>query len=175
MKHTFVSGCCAGVLLALAAVPVLAHCQMPCGIYDDAARIARIREDITTIEKAVRAVQDLSSKSDAESLNQAVRWINVKEEHASDIIEIVSVYFLTQRVKPADPRDRKKWDAYTESLADHHAVMRAAMKTKQNVGLDAVEELKAAVDKLASRYVPEEDAGPAPEAPAMRSHRKSHR
>ena len=29
-----------------------AHCQMPCGIYDDDARIQQMREDAVTIRKA---------------------------------------------------------------------------------------------------------------------------
>jgi hypothetical protein len=32
-----------------------AHCQVPCGIYDDDGRIKRLREDVTTITK-VRCV-----------------------------------------------------------------------------------------------------------------------
>jgi len=36
------------------------------------------------------------------SLNQAVRWVSVKEQHASNIITMVSEYMLCQRVKKAD-------------------------------------------------------------------------
>ena len=28
---------------------ILAHCQVPCGIYDDAVRIIQIREHVTTV------------------------------------------------------------------------------------------------------------------------------
>ena len=93
--------CCLALLgLILSTGSLLAHCQVPCGIYDDAARIAQIREDITTIEKATHKIAALAGQSDAESQNQLVRWINTKEEHASHIIEIVSEYFLTQKIKP---------------------------------------------------------------------------
>ena len=37
-------------------------------------------------------------------------------------------------------------------LADHHAVLVAAMKCKQNATMDAVNALKAAVDKLETYY-----------------------
>ena len=42
-------------LVGLALLPATsgAHCQVPCGIYDDAARIARMYEDAATIEKAM--------------------------------------------------------------------------------------------------------------------------
>ena len=33
-----------------------AHCQVPCGIYDDAVRIIQLREHVTTIEKAMKQI-----------------------------------------------------------------------------------------------------------------------
>lgn len=128
---------------------VQAHCQMPCGIYNDPARIQKLREDAMTIDKAIHAINELAGKTDATSLNQATRWIVVKEDHASDIITIVSEYFLTQKVKPAGGADRAK---YLESLADHHAVMVAAMKCKQVPEPSAVEALNQAITKLATHY-----------------------
>ena len=40
-------------------VELYAHCQVPCGIYDDAVRIVQIEEDITTIRKAMNMINDL--------------------------------------------------------------------------------------------------------------------
>ena len=110
--------------------PVQAHCQVPCGIYDDAARIARLKEDATTIAKALGQINDLSGQHAAQAFNQAARWVTTKEDHASHIIAVVSEYFLTQKVKPVAP-GADGYDAYLKKLADHHAVMVAAMKTKQ--------------------------------------------
>jgi nickel superoxide dismutase len=31
-----------------------------------------------------------------------VRWVTTKETHAQEIQDIVSAYFLTQRIKPAE-------------------------------------------------------------------------
>ena len=45
----------AGLAVMLAPGLVLSHCQVPCGIYDDAARVVRMYEDATTIEYAVLA------------------------------------------------------------------------------------------------------------------------
>jgi len=126
---------------------VKAHCQVPCGIYDDPARIQQLREDSMTIEKAIHAITELSGKSDATSVNQATRWIMTKEDHASHIITVVSEYFLTQKVKPG--ADRAK---YLETLADHHAVMVAAMKCKQVPDHSSVDALNAAITKLATYY-----------------------
>ena len=65
------------------------HCQVPCGIYDDAVRIDQIEEDIATIRKAMGMIKGLSGKSDAQSMNQMIRWVNTKDEHASKIQESV--------------------------------------------------------------------------------------
>ncbi len=128
-----------------------AHCQVPCGIYDDAARIARLKEDATTIAKAITNINELVGKHDANAFNQAARWVTTKEAHASDVIEIVALYFLTQKVKPVAP-DSDGYKAYLESLGHHHAVMVAAMKTKQSADPATVAALNKAIDKLATHY-----------------------
>jgi len=128
-----------------------AHCQVPCGIYDDTARVAQLKEDTATIRKAVDQISQLSGEHDATSINQATRWIMTKEEHASHIIEVVSQYFLTQKVKPV-AAGAAGYDGYLKKLADHHAVMSAAMKTKQTVDSGKVDALAAAIDALAKHY-----------------------
>ncbi|MGD2109452.1 MAG: superoxide dismutase [Ni] [Phycisphaerae bacterium] len=128
-----------------------AHCQVPCGIYDDQARINRLHEDATTIAKAIDNIKQLAASHDAKAFNQATRWINTKEAHASHIIEVVSQYFLTQKVKPVSA-GADGYDAYLKKLADHHAVMVAAMKTKQNVDPVFAQRLEQAIDALANHY-----------------------
>jgi nickel superoxide dismutase len=156
MKRFVIPGCS---LLALASLATLAvwtswqqeaeaHCQVPCGIYDDAARIKAMREDAATIAKAVTQIQALAGKHDALALNQATRWIITKEDHASNIIKVVSEYFLAQKVKPV-AAGQDGYDAYLKTLADHHAVMSAAMKTKQTVDPVDVAHLNKAIDALA--------------------------
>lgn len=140
------------VMMALWTAPAAdAHCQVPCGIYDDAARVAQLREDATTIEKAIANIVELSGKHGAQSFNQATRWVSTKEAHASHIIEIVAQYFLTQKVKPV-AAGADGYDGYLKKLADHHAVMSAAMKTKQNADAKYVDALRRAIDALAAHY-----------------------
>lgn len=129
----------------------LGHCQIPCGIYDDEARITHMLEDAQTIEKAMTAIQELAGKTDAQSANQLARWIVNKESHASDIITITAEYFLTQKLAEVAEGAEGR-DAYLASLADHHAVMRAAMKAKQNVGAEYVATLRGAIEALGARY-----------------------
>lgn len=125
----------------------LAHCQIPCGIYDDHARVKSMLEDAATVEKSLKLINELAGKSDGQSQNQLVRWVMNKEKHAQNIIATISDYFLTQRVK-ADQKD------YTERLEKHHAVIVAAMKAKQNADMKYAKELKASIEAL-SPYYPE--------------------
>ncbi len=126
---------------------VEAHCQIPCGIYDDNARLQSMLEDVATVEKSVEMMIKLADEKSVQSQNQRVRWVMNKEEHAQKIIDIISNYFLTQRVKPSQ-KD------YTNRLKHHHAVILAAMKAKQSADLDSVRVLKNSINALA-KYYPE--------------------
>ena len=124
---------------------VYAHCQIPCGIYDDYARVQSMLEDADTVIKSADSIADLSGKSEAQSINQAARWIMNKEEHAQNIISTISNYFMTQRIKPSQ-------EDYTERLTKHHAVIIAAMKAKQNADVAHAEVLKKSVEALSPYY-----------------------
>ena len=123
----------------------LAHCQIPCGIYDDYARVLSMLEDAATVEKSVKTMLALEGKTDVQSQNQMVRWVMNKEDHAQKIIETMSDYFLTQRVKPSQ-KD------YTERLKNHHAVILAAMKTKQNADMKSAKALHTSILALEAYY-----------------------
>ncbi len=156
MKRYLVSGACVaiagGIVLSVGLQRrAQGHCQVPCGIYDDGARIKAMLEDVTTITKAVGQITELSGKHDALSINQATRWINTKEEHASNIITTVAEYFLTQKVKPVE-EGQDGYEKYLKSLAVHHQVMAAALKTKQTVDPEAAEKLHHAVEALGKLY-----------------------
>ena len=124
---------------------VQAHCQIPCGIYDDHARVHDMLEDAATIKKATVKLAELSGKEDGQSVNQAVRWVSNKESHAQNIIATISDYFLTQRVKPDQ-------DDYSERLAKHHAVIIAAMKAKQSAASAHADALAKSIEALLDYY-----------------------
>ena len=126
-----------------------AHCQIPCGIYDDHARIQSMLEDAATVKKATVQLSELAGKDDIQSTNQTVRWISSKESHSQNVISTISNYFLTQRVKP-DQKD------YAERLAKHHAVIVAAMKAKQNADGAYADALIESVQALVI-YYPKQD------------------
>ena len=110
---------------------LLAHCQVPCGIYNDAARIIQIQEDFSTIQKAMTKIKELSQQQDATSMNQLTRWIITKEDHASKIQKVVSEYFLTQRIK-AKTED-SEFDTYVKQATTLHQILVSAMKCKQTI------------------------------------------
>jgi nickel superoxide dismutase len=94
-----------GTIWLFAPVLVAAHCQVPCGIYNDEARVERLREDAQTIAKAIEQMTELAGKTDVQCLNQMTRWVMNKEQHGSHVIEVIANYFLAQRVKPSDDVD----------------------------------------------------------------------
>ncbi|MDG1688377.1 MAG: superoxide dismutase, Ni [Gammaproteobacteria bacterium] len=126
-------------------VTLQAHCQVPCGIYDDHARVNAMLEDVVTVAKAMRQMAELAGKTDAQSQNQMVRWVMNKEKHAQNIISTISDYFLTQRVK-------SKQEDYAERLMKHHAVIVSAVKAKQNSDLKYADTLEADVAALLAYY-----------------------
>ena len=124
---------------------ISAHCQIPCGIYDDRHRIAGLMEDAATIEKAIDQLWALDDSKGVVAEQQRVRWVMAKENHAEKIIETIAEYFLTQRVKPES-------EDYTERLKAHHAVIILSMKVKQNPSPEIARLLKAAIEELGAFY-----------------------
>lgn len=121
-----------------------AHCEIPCGIYDDAMRITMITEHITTIEKSMNQIKELEKEKHHNS-NQLVRWVINKERHSDELQEIVSQYFMTQRIKP-DTKD------YDKKLALLHQMLVSSMKCKQTTDLSHVSKLKELVKEFKALY-----------------------
>jgi nickel superoxide dismutase len=120
-----------------------AHCEIPCGIYDDELRAMLIAEHAGTIEKSMKQIMSLSK--DPVNLNQLVRWVTNKETHATEIQHIVSQYFMTQRIKPGQEK-------YTEKLAVLHQMLLAAMKCKQTTDVSHVNDLRMLLKKFEVLY-----------------------
>ena len=107
-----------------------AHCEIPCGIYGDDLRFSMLDEDVTTIAKSMKLITDLSADP-ATNANQITRWVLNKEKHADHMREIVTQYFMTQRIKLPDPSDTMAVEAYRDNLAMLHKMLVYAMKSKQ--------------------------------------------
>ena len=145
-----------GVATALVAMTatipasVEAHCQIPCGIYDDEMRFGMLEEHITTIEKSMKLIEELSADP-GKNTNQLVRWVINKEHHADEMASIITEYFLQQRIKIDDA----EWAAKVKPC---HEILFFSMKAKQTTDQANVEKLRAAVKALKDVYFTKKQA-----------------
>ena len=147
-----------GALLVMIAVSgthqaVFAHCQIPCGIYNDGARFVMLEEHVTTIEKSMKQIAELSYSSPESNTNQIVRWVANKEHHADELTEIIVKYFLQQRVKPVNEKSGQKHDKYIKQLTLCHGLLVTSMKAKQTTDLAYVEQLKKTIKEFKKSYL----------------------
>ncbi len=131
----------------LLAAGAAAHCEIPCGIYDDEARIGMLLEHVATIEKSMNQITTIGKDKD-HNANQLVRWVMNKEKHASELQEIVTQYFMTQRIKS----DTK---AYDKKLALLHQMLVYAMKCKQTTDLAHTAKLTNVIREFKQLYFAE--------------------
>ncbi len=141
---------CLAVLVASATV-LYSHCQIPCGIYGDNARFDMIAENITTIEKSMNQINELSAQK-GHSPNQIVRWVQNKEKHADDTSHIVTHYFMAQRLKPVAKNAGAAHKVYIRKLTLLHEMLVGCMKAKQTTDLAHVEKLRALLAEFKAAY-----------------------
>jgi nickel superoxide dismutase len=127
-----------------------AHCEIPCGIYEDSLRISIIKEDIETIERSMNMIIKLS-EAEKPDYNQIVRWITNKDKHAEKIQYIVWQYFLTQRIKLKE-RTAAEREKYMKQLELLHIISVYAMKAKQTTDLQYIEKLHRSLDEFSELY-----------------------
>jgi len=144
MKRLLTVAAMAGATLVPMAY-LAAHCEVPCGIYDDGARFSQLMEDQTTIAKAIVQINELTNTHDATGHNQLARWVATKERHATNTQHVIAQYFMTQRIKSAD-------GAYVSKLTAAHGVMVAAMQCKQSADPAKADALKVAIDAFHEAY-----------------------
>ena len=133
--------------------PVVApvpHCQVPCGIYGDQMRFEGMLEDTKTIAKSIASLGEFAAAAGngeltPKSINQSVRWVTTKEDHATNIQNVMGQYFFAQRIK-ADHKD------YQGQLACAHRVIVAAMKCKQDADPATAETLKKSILEFYEAY-----------------------
>ena len=133
-----------GFYCLLSTSQVFAHCEIPCGIYDDEMRFKMMSEHITTIEKSMQQVTKLQSEKSVDH-NQLVRWVMNKEDHANKLQKIITQYFMTQRIKP----DASKYEKKLKLL---HKMLIYAMKCKQATDAAHVDKLRALLKEFHKVY-----------------------
>lgn len=131
-------------LITLASLSLLstthleAHCQIPCGIYNDDNVIESMQTDLLTIEKATKTILELQ-KDPSKNAHQLTRWVNNKESHAQALQDKVLNYFLAQRLKPTTIDAEA--EVYFEKLQLCHRIIVTAMICKQSPDEEAVVQL----------------------------------
>jgi nickel superoxide dismutase len=156
----------AGLAVAVLLTPsmdVRSHCQIPCGIYDDPVRFQLLEEHIRTIEKSMNEIVALS-QAPGENANQLIRWVNNKEHHADAFAEVVTAYFLQQRIKPGAAGDA----AYVNKLILCHRMLVTVMKAKQTTDQAHVGQLRKDLAAFRTAYMGEQ------KAPAMHHEHHEH-
>jgi len=118
-----------------------AHCDIPCGIYDP--HTAQL--DALTVVRMNQLIQDLGNEKDPESLAKFSRYIEVKETHAESVKNELRIiwadYFKPEHLEKYPDLHDLFWKA-----------MKSASKTRQQVSLEAAEELLESVRKIAEIF-----------------------
>lgn len=146
-------------LLGLAAIGMIvstglarAHCQIPCGIYGDDTQFDLMAEHVATIEKSMKLVVQLQSAEKLDG-NQLVRWVGNKDLHADKLSEIVTFYFMAQRLKPVPETDTKAHAEYLKKLELLHQILVETMKSKQTTDLAHVAKLRELIEQFRVLYL----------------------
>lgn len=132
----------------LPAHEALAHCDIPCGIYDPiTAKIAA-----QTVQKMAMRIQALEKPGAGDSgeawatyENSLGRYIAVKEEHAQLAKKELSILW-TDYFRP------DHLEKYPDLHSHFWTAEKLASKNKQSVDADSAKELVDAVDKIAEIF-----------------------
>ena len=110
-----------------------------------------MEENITTIEKAMTQVIALTKEA-TPNYNQIVRWVMNKEKHAEELSDIVTYYFMAQRLPLVPKTDEKNYAAYQEKLELLHQLLFYTMKSKQSTDLTVIKTMRDLLKKFEEAY-----------------------
>jgi nickel superoxide dismutase len=128
--------------------PVLAHCDIPCGIYDPvSAKIAAqtVLKMVMRIEALESPDPSASAESIATYVNTISRYVAVKEEHAQLAKKELDIlwhdYFRPDHLEEHPDLHTTFWNA-----------AKLAGQNKQSVNREAAQQLVNAVDSIAQTF-----------------------
>ena len=130
----------------------LAHCQIPCGIYNDEARFTLMSEHVATIAKSMRQIEAIGKEAKPDH-NQLIRWVKNKDVHADELSEIVTYYFMAQRVKPVSMNRKAAYDKYVREVTLLHQMLVSSMKAKQTVEKKHCARLRKLIAEFKESYL----------------------
>lgn len=129
----------------LSSKPVYAHCDIPCGIYDPYhAQLAA-----HTVIRMTKLIQDLrkevGDEAEKKFISQLARLTKVKEEHGEaceeELVTLWGDYFKKEHLKEYPELHELVWKA-----------IKLASKVRQEINLEAADELLANVQKIAEIF-----------------------
>jgi len=132
---------------------LMAHCEIPCGIYGDSTRFVLLEEHIVTMEKSINKILLISAAKPLDH-NQLHRWIKNKEEHAEKFGHIITQYFMRQRIKIAKESGKLgNYDPdYVQKLVLLHELYVHSMKVKQTTDLRCIQTLRMILKRFKILY-----------------------
>lgn len=141
------------LLTLIPAQTVYAHCDIPCGVYD----VHGLQMAAHTVIRMTAMIGELKYEDNLESkrsfASQMSRLIHVKEKHGSIIEEELGTldndYFK--------PEHHKKFPELSGLLK---SAVKLSIKVRQNIDMDASNELLAIVQKIAEIFYKTKDFEP---------------
>ena len=141
------------ILLALTPLTssLSAHCQMPCGIYNDQMVYDEVNQFYLTVFKAVKALENNKFQTD-EDRNQYVRWVMTKERLCNEIATLLTTYFFQQKIMPIDDN--------RDMVNSLHQLLFQLVAIKQNVDIKIVKDFGKEWENFKNLFHPETECVP---------------
>lgn len=120
----------------------LAHCDIPCGIYESDSAILAAH----TIERMVEILEALPSENlSGKDLNNYIRCVDIKEKHASlckhELFTLWADFFEEKHLEKFPDLHEKFWKA-----------IKLCSKNKREVSMTEAKALSAAVSEIADMF-----------------------
>ncbi len=147
------------VALLLGLGQLSAHCQMPCGIYDDQMVYDQINQYYLTMFKGVKALENNKFQTD-EDKNHFVRWVMTKDRLSDEVAMMITTYFLQQKILPIEDNN--------ELLKSLHRLLFLLVAIKQNVDIKIVKDFGNEWEKFKTSFSPEIECVPVIKEPSDR-------
>lgn len=128
-----------------------AHCQMPCGIYNDQMVYDQINQFYLTVFKAVKNMEALKADS-LEDRNKFVRWVITKDRLCDETAELITKFFLQQKIQPIDDN--------VDLLKSLHKLLFLLVAIKQNVDIKVVQDFNKEWEHFKYLFHPELECKP---------------
>jgi nickel superoxide dismutase len=139
-KHMKRIALLATTLMLLSQSNLSAHCQMPCGIYHDDMVYDQIDQFVETVYKGISVLNE-SKFATVKDRNEFARWVAEKESSCCETANLITVYFLQQKIKPGE-------DDTVKRLTSAHKLLFLLVAIKQNPDLEYVKQFNEEWEKF---------------------------